>query len=116
MGDITFIHTEEKSFAAGIAPGTNFSGDFEVVTYIYNTSSKLDLAVDYGAPITTNDNKKINKILPLIIRSQIGKKVVYSAMPLEYYIDMPGYDTHNTGMQLPLTMRFLLEEYLGYIK
>lgn len=116
VGNIKFLQTEENSFASGIAPGTNFSGDFGVVTFIYNTSAKVDLAVDYGTVITTNDNKKINSILPLIIRGQIGKKVVYSAMPLEYYIDMPGFEAHNTGMNLPLTTRYLLEEYLGYIK
>lgn len=116
VGGITFLQTEENSFTSGIKPGTNFSGDFGVVTFIYNTSSKVDLAVNYGAPISTADNKKINPILPLIIRSQIGKKVVYSAMPLEYYIDMPGFEQSNTGMNLPLTTRYLLEEYLGYIK
>ncbi len=114
VGD--FIQTEEGSFAAGIKPGTNFSGDFAVVTYIYNTSSKIDLSVDAQTNLQNTDNTKINKIIPLIIRGQIGRKVVYSAMPLEYYIDVPGFEQSNTGMNLPLTTRYLFEEYLGYIK
>ncbi len=100
------MHNEDSFISYKLPQSSELNGDFAVVSLINNTSTKLDLMVDTRSTIVTKDinARNIERNLPLIIVSGLGEKIIYSAVPLEYYVDLNsvyGYDPINTGMYYP---------------
>ncbi|PIU22370.1 MAG: hypothetical protein COT14_01550 [Candidatus Diapherotrites archaeon CG08_land_8_20_14_0_20_30_16] len=111
----------DSPIAGGIKPRTSYlSGDFAIVKQINNSSTVVDLSVDYQSNLITkskSDTKGLGNVFPIMIRSGLGKNIVYVAVPLEYLVDVNApdhkFDASNTGMQYPGTIRRLFLEYFG---
>jgi len=110
-----------SSIANGIPPRYQMFGDFAIVTPINNTSTYVDLYVDYQTNLISknpSDKKGLGYIFPIIIRSQLGKNIVYIASPIENLIDSKEtrFENSNTGTNIPTTIRKLFEDFFGTAK
>lgn len=95
-------HNEDSIISQDIKQNAPLSGDFAVVRLINNTTTKLDLFANYGANLRMKniDQTDLGQNIPIIITTGVGDKVIYSAVPLEYYMDSKNeqFITSNTGM------------------
>jgi len=118
-----FLKADPNStIANGIPNKQQFYGDFALVKLVNNTSTTMDISLDReGVNIigkNPKDTKGLGTVFPFMIRSGVGKNVVYLATPIENLIDSkdPFYDTSNTGNNLPTTIRKLYQDYFGVAK
>jgi len=107
--------------AAGIPPKTAMYGDFALVNPINNTSTIIEINIDYGTNMISKDpkdTKGIGSYFPLLIRSQLGKNVIYFSAPIEYIVQSPSDSDYNskTKTNIPTTIRNLFQEYFGTAK
>jgi len=96
-------HNEDSVISFRMPQKSPMSGDFAVVDVINNTTTKVDLFLDTRSVIIAKDGKIDygRTDYPIIILSKIGEKVIYSAVPLENFVDVtnpPLYEQINTGM------------------
>jgi len=111
----------DSTIATGIAPNTAMYGDFAIVTPINNTSTFIEVNIDYGTNMISKDpkdKKGLGNFFPLIIRSQLGKNVIYISAPIEYIIHSPSDNTIDPKRttNIPTTIRNLFKEYFGTAK
>jgi len=111
----------DSTITNGIPPNQELHGDFALVTLINNTSTFEDLELDTSSNLigkAPEDSKGLGHVFPIMIRSGIGKNIIYLASPIEYLVDSdnPAFASTNTGTNLPSTIRNMFEEYFGQIR
>ncbi|MDP2666195.1 MAG: hypothetical protein Q8P05_01685 [Candidatus Diapherotrites archaeon] len=88
----------------GIANNLNLYGDFSLVREL-GIGSTIVLSVDTQTLVRDTGGKELGRVFPLIITSGVGEKIVYYAVPPEYY-----------GAP-PMTYKLLLENlYVGMLR
>jgi len=96
------MHNEDSIISQELLPNANMAGDFAVVKLINNTSTVKDLWLDHRADIIDKSANATDydRYPAIIIISGLGGKTVYSAIPLEFFVDVDSdeYRTGNTGM------------------
>ncbi len=117
-----FIMDPNSKIAEGIPPTAQFYGNFAMVDIIDNTFTTMDLSIENTAHTIGKDYKDYGTKFPLIVRSGVGKNVVYLATPIEYMIDVnatnefnSNFEESNTSMYLPTIVRKIIEDRLGYV-
>lgn len=111
----------DSTIASGIPPNTPIYGDFALINPINNSSTFIEINIDYGTNMIgkdPKDNKGLGSFFPLLIRSQIGKNVIYFSAPIEDLMQSPSdpnYDPKNKT-HIPTTIRKLFQEYFGIAK
>ncbi len=110
----------DSTIAGGIAPNTPMYGDFALTTPINNSSTVVEVNIDYGSNMISKDpkdKKGLGSFFPLMIRSQLGKNVIYIAAPIEYLTQSTdvAYTSGNTKTNIPTTIRKMFQEYFGIL-
>jgi hypothetical protein len=117
------VGNPNSDIANGIPKNLEFKGNFAMVTLINNTSlttkTTMDISLDRKGVNLIGKNpdqaKGLGSVLPIMIRSGVGKNTVYLASPIEYLIDAKDsiYGVTNTGNNIPATIEKLFDDYTG---
>ena len=100
-GENSFVghlnHYDDSIISKELKQKSELSSNFAIVSLINNTSTKIDLILDTRSNLIVDDINHTNhgKEFPIIITSGLGDKIIYSAVPLEYFVDLE-YDESKT--------------------
>jgi hypothetical protein len=116
-------YNSDSIIAQGLRANAELRGNFAIVEVINNTTTKKDLLVDHMAELISRDpsRKKFGTLFTIIVTSGVGDKIIYSAVPLEYFVDLDTdngylddrYLSQNTGMFYPKIIENLYANAFG---
>jgi len=108
IGELAAEPGADHALISGIRPNLAFYGDFAVVQDADGAFAKRILSVEYIGYIPVDiDGDGNSRILPMIVVSGLGERVVYYAAPLENFM------TPNSRLQSPTIIENM---YYGMIE